>query len=91
MCWCLWNSEEGIRTPGTGITDVCGLLCGCWGLNLGPPQEQSLLLNAEHWLQCFLFSVIKVSFRYNEGMVGVDACNPNSAEAEKEGAELEAA
>ena len=31
--------EEGIRFPGTGITEGCELLCGCWGLNLGSLEE----------------------------------------------------
>jgi hypothetical protein len=28
-------------------TGCCELLCGCWELNLGPPEEQPGLLNAE--------------------------------------------
>ena len=32
--------EEGIRSPGTGVTDTCEPLCGCWEPNPAPPQEQ---------------------------------------------------
>lgn len=39
MCRC---TEEGI-TPGTGGTDGCEPLCGCWASILGPPQEQPML------------------------------------------------
>lgn len=30
--WCLQKSEEGMRPPRTGITDVCDLTCGCVGV-----------------------------------------------------------
>ena len=33
------------------ITDGCEPLCGCWELNLGPLEEQSVLLTAELTLQ----------------------------------------
>jgi hypothetical protein len=29
------------------ITDGCELPCGCWGLNSGPLEEQSVLLTTE--------------------------------------------
>jgi hypothetical protein len=41
--WCLQRSEEGIQSPGTGDTDACEPLCGCWELKLGPLEEQVLL------------------------------------------------
>ena len=31
---------EGVRSPGTGVTDKCELPCGCWEMNLGPLEEQ---------------------------------------------------
>ena len=33
------------------ITDGCEPLCGCWELNSGPLEEQSMLLTAEPSLQ----------------------------------------
>ena len=33
------------------ITDGCEPPCGCWELNSGPPEEQSVLLTAEPSLQ----------------------------------------
>ena len=27
--WCPWKTEEGARSPRTGITDGCKLSCGC--------------------------------------------------------------
>jgi hypothetical protein len=34
--WCSQRSEEGIRFPGTGIVDGCGLPCECWESSPGP-------------------------------------------------------
>jgi hypothetical protein len=36
---------------GTGVTDSCGLPCGCCRLNLGPLEEQSVLLTTKPSLQ----------------------------------------
>jgi hypothetical protein len=33
------------------VTDGCELPCGCWDLNSGPSEEQSVLLTAEPSLQ----------------------------------------
>jgi hypothetical protein len=41
-------SQEGVVSPGSGITDGAELPCGCWELNLGPLEEQSVLLTIEH-------------------------------------------
>jgi hypothetical protein len=38
-------------TPEEAITDVCEPPCGCWELNSGPSEEQSVLLTAEPSLQ----------------------------------------
>lgn len=35
--------EEGIGSPGTGVTHGCEPPCGCWVLDLGSFQEQPLL------------------------------------------------
>jgi hypothetical protein len=42
---------EGARSPGTEVTDSCELPCGCWELNLGPLEEQPVLLTMEPSLQ----------------------------------------
>jgi len=39
--------EEGVRS----ITDGCEPPCGCWELNSGPLEEQSVLLTTEPSLQ----------------------------------------
>jgi hypothetical protein len=38
------------------ITDGCELPCGCWDLNSGPPEEQSVILTAEPSLQPTTFN-----------------------------------
>jgi hypothetical protein len=44
----LYSETRGtIRTPGTGVTDSCELLCRCWESNLGPLEEQPVLLVSE--------------------------------------------
>ena len=46
--FCLENcSSQCVRSSGTGVTDNCELLCGCWDLNLGPLEEQLVFLTAE--------------------------------------------
>jgi hypothetical protein len=40
VCWCLGRTEEGVRSPGTGVADGCEPP-GCWELNLGPLEEQA--------------------------------------------------
>jgi hypothetical protein len=45
VCWCPQRSGEGIRFPGTGVMDGCGLPCRCWDSNLGPLQEQHCALH----------------------------------------------
>ena len=42
VCLC-----EGVRAPGTGVTDSCELPCGCWGLIQGHLEEQPVLLTTE--------------------------------------------
>jgi hypothetical protein len=46
MCaWSLWWSEEGIRSPRTGVTGGCEPMYGCWELNPGPVQGGVSALN----------------------------------------------
>ena len=42
---CPWSSEEGITSPGTGVADGCVLSYGFWDSNLGPVEEQPVLLS----------------------------------------------
>lgn len=46
VCLC-----EGIRSPGTEVTDSCDLPGGCWELNLDPRAEWPVLSTAEPSLQ----------------------------------------
>ena len=48
----LQRPQGGSRLlPGTGVRDGCEPSCGCWKLNLGPLEEQLVLLAAELSLQ----------------------------------------
>ena len=69
---CLWRSEEGIWSLGTGVTDICEPACGCCGLNPGPLQEQQVLLTTETPLQplcccCLMWIVYWYCFFLNVG------------------------
>lgn len=44
---CPWRPKDGIRYPGTGVTDSCELPCQCWELNLSLLSEQSVLSTLE--------------------------------------------
>ena len=48
---CPQRPEEGVRSPGTGITEGCELPRGYWELNLGPLEEQPVYLTTEPSLQ----------------------------------------
>lgn len=45
------ESEEGVRCSGTGVSDDCESPCGCWEPNLGPLEEQPVLLTIEPLFQ----------------------------------------
>jgi hypothetical protein len=47
MTLCPVPTEENIRSTEPAVTDVWDLPCGFWDLNVGPPQEQQVLLTAE--------------------------------------------
>lgn len=59
MCMCTtcmfgaWGVRKGHQFPGTGVSGGCEPceLHGYWELNLGPLQEQQMLLTAEPCLQ----------------------------------------
>jgi hypothetical protein len=46
---------EAVDSPGTGVTHGLEPPCGCWELNLGPLQEQPVLLTTEPSLQPLIF------------------------------------
>lgn len=37
-----------VRSPRTGVTDVCGPLCVFWALNLGPIEKQLVPITSGH-------------------------------------------
>ena len=45
------EDRDGVRFPKAGVAGGCELQCQCWELNLGPLQEQQVLLTAEPSLQ----------------------------------------
>lgn len=45
--WCPRRPEKGAGGPGTGATDNYRLKCRCWEFNLGPQEEQLVLLTDE--------------------------------------------
>lgn len=49
--WWPQRSGEGVGSPGTGVTGGFKLLCGCWDLNPGPPEEHLVLLTTKSSLQ----------------------------------------
>jgi hypothetical protein len=48
------HTRRGYQIP---FTDSCKTLCGCWELNSGPLEEQSLLLTSEPSLQPELYNL----------------------------------
>lgn len=54
------QGEESIKSSGSEVTDSCELLCRCWAPNLGPLQEQQILLTTE------LFSIPKPLFSWKK-------------------------
>lgn len=51
--WYLWIPEEGIRAPGTRVTDGRELPSECQELNPSPWREQEVVFTAESALQSF--------------------------------------
>lgn len=40
------GQKKACVAPRTGIRDGCEPPCKCWGMNPGPPQEQTVFLTA---------------------------------------------
>ncbi len=57
---CIRDRTTGVSNP---ITDGCEPPCGCWELNSGPLEEQSVLLTSEPSLQLLLLILFVVVFR----------------------------
>ena len=49
--WCFAPMHVWVRVTGHGVTDCGELPRGCWEQNLGPLEEQSVLLNNEPFFQ----------------------------------------
>ena len=47
----------GVRSPGTEVTDSCELPCGCWELNSGPLEEQSVCFSPEPSLRILIAAI----------------------------------
>ena len=43
--------KDGVGSPGTGVTSSCLLPCGCWELNPGPLEQQTVLPSTERLVQ----------------------------------------
>lgn len=43
--------EEGVRSPETGVTESCDLLCECWGVNPGSLERQPVISTTQPSLQ----------------------------------------
>ena len=56
---CAWHLKKALGIPGTGVTDSCETVCGCWESNPGPLQEQ-VILPTESTLQPFDFIFMSV-------------------------------
>lgn len=52
--WCSWKPEEGVRFPGTEVTNSCEPQCGDWEFNTSPWEDQEALLTAKPFLQPLL-------------------------------------
>ena len=59
--WCLRGPDESTGSPGTGVTDHCEPPCGCRELNLGPLEEQPLLLTTTLFLQVLFYLSLLVN------------------------------
>ena len=51
----LQRLEEGVRSPATGVGGGYELPCGCWEPNVGPLEEQSVLLTIKSLQPCFCY------------------------------------
>jgi hypothetical protein len=66
-CSCLQTHQKRASDP---ITDGCELPCGCWELNSGPPEEQSVLLTTGPSLQPLKCYFLKCNMSFT-GVLGI--------------------
>lgn len=76
--YCPRRSEEGIGSPGTGITDRCTLPSGCWELKLGSLGEQTV---SQLCLPC-TFTYIKVDSGYSLSRLRASVCRQGDCKPE---------
>ena len=69
QCFACMYVCEGIRAPGTGVTDSCELPYGGWELNRGPLEKQPVLLTAEPSLQLQRQSFLETSGDFKFGVL----------------------
>lgn len=65
VCLC-----EHFGSPGTGVTNHCEQLSGCWKLNLGALQGQQVLFVTEPCLQPLFLKIICKRARGGGGQLG---------------------
>lgn len=76
--WCCSQSpEEGVKSPGPGVTFGGEPPCGCWDPNQSPLQEQPVVLIAEPYLWPAVFC--SLSFCCCFGCLFVELCRLDSA------------
>ena len=56
------RSDEGVRSPGTGVSGGYEPSCGCWEPNPGLREEQPVLLTAELSLQSSVWPFQRCGF-----------------------------
>jgi hypothetical protein len=71
------------------IMDGCEPPCGCWDLNSGPSEEQSVLLTAELSLQPltihFYFMCDVCTHTHTHTHTCISSCMPGGQRSEKDG------
>ena len=73
------RSEEGVRSPGTAVTDGCVLPHGCWGLNWGPLKEQLSVLKQSHLSSPTSFACGFCESKLDPHVCGEAALSPEAA------------
>ena len=65
VCRCNAHPQrpEGIICPGTGVTELCELLCGCWESNPGLLKEERVLITTEPSLQSLCTGSVRFCVR----------------------------
>ena len=72
MVFCLHISSAHQKRAPNLIIDGCESPRGCWELNSGPWEEQSMLLTSEPSSQPVIFTIIVLSNGYNVGLTALE-------------------